>query len=108
VWRGEGGRLELVLLQLRVERGEGDAQDPSSGLFVPPMLLQGLEQELLLRPLKPPLVARGASRGHEDTEGGDRQILRLDLLPGAQHYGPLDVQCLRLSVTANNRALLHG
>jgi hypothetical protein len=65
-------------------------------------------RSFLLRPLKPPLVARGASRGHEDTEGGDRQILRLDLLPGAQHYGPLDVQCLRLSVTANNRALLHG
>jgi hypothetical protein len=32
---GREGRLELVLLQLRVERGEGDAQDPSSGLFVP-------------------------------------------------------------------------
>ena len=39
-WRGEGERLELVLLQLRVEHGEGDAQDPSSSLFIPLIPLQ--------------------------------------------------------------------
>ena len=70
----------MVFLQPGVERGEAHAQHPRGGPLVPPMLLQGLLEDLLLRPLEPRLVGGAGSGRPREAHGGERQIVRLDLL----------------------------